>query len=185
MPRLDLARRIFEEPPDDMEDRAGALLVNWAGSSGRETIEMARAYRVAAERLLHAAGKAGESWEAIDPVLFCYRHAIELFLKALFPGSAKNHGLESLGAALSERFRGRYPADQIAWLHARINEIQALDPKSTAFRYADSCHGGADPEIWVEFQNLHDVTIAIFCALERIYVDDNALRHLSESDGAP
>ena len=60
MPDLDMSRPIFEEPPDDMEDQTGVLLANWAGASGRETVEMARAYRTAADRLLHLAGEAGD-----------------------------------------------------------------------------------------------------------------------------
>lgn len=184
MPDLDMSRPIFEEPPDDIEDQTGVLLVNWAGASGRETVEMARAYRTAADRLLHLVGEAGESREAIDPILFCYRHAAELYLKALFPGPDKNHGLEKLGAALVARLEGRYRADQVTWLCDRISEIQAIDPRSTAFRYADSCHGGGNPEVWIDFHHLHGVTRAIFDALEQIRGDGNVARYSANSGGA-
>ncbi|WP_114912541.1 hypothetical protein [Acidibrevibacterium fodinaquatile] len=185
MPDFDTSRPIFEDPPDDMGEQYGVLLVNWAGASGRETVEMARAYRTAADRLLHLAGEAGESWEAIDPILFCYRHAVELYLKALFPGSTKNHGLGKLGAALMAQLEGRYRADQVNWLCDRISEIQALDPRSTAFRYADSCHAGAEPEIWVDFHHLRAVTHAIFDAFERVHSDGNVARYPSNRGVAP
>ncbi len=180
-----MSRPIFEDPPDNMGKQSGVLLVNWAGASGRETVEMARAYRTAGDRLLHLAGEVGESWEAIDPILFCYRHAVELYLKALFPGSAKNHGLGNLGAALMAQLEGRYRADQVNWLCGRISEIQALDPGSTAFRYADSCHAGADPEIWVDFRHLRAVTHAIFDALERVHGAGNVTRRSTNSGATP
>ena len=44
-PPLSLTWSIFEEPPDDMDARTGALLINWNGSTGRDIYDMARAYR--------------------------------------------------------------------------------------------------------------------------------------------
>ena len=171
MPELDMSRPIFEVPPDDMEIQIGALFVNWAGSSGRETVEMARAYRTAGDRLLNMAVKASETWQAVDPILFCYRHAVELYLKILFPEATKEHGLRKLGAALTPRLKSRYRVDQITWLCDRINEFHAVDPRSTAFRYADSCHQQASPELWIDFHHLRNVTCMIFEAFEQIRVD--------------
>ncbi len=84
-PPLSLTWSIFEEPPDDMDARTGALLINWNGSTGRDIYDMARAYRTATFRLLDAAYANNESWESIDPILFCFRHALELHLKMLQP----------------------------------------------------------------------------------------------------
>ncbi len=178
---LDMSRPIFENPPDDMDEQSGVLLVNWAGASGREMVEIARAYRTAGDRLLHLANEAGESWEAIDPILFCYRHATELYLKALFPGSAKNHRLENRDAALRAQLEGFHRADQVTWLCDRINEVQDMDPRSTAFRYADSCYEGANPEIWVDFHHLRNVMSAIFDAFARVHCNGNIARRSTNS----
>ncbi len=60
-PPLSLTWSIFEEPPDNMDARTGALLINWSGSTGRDIYDMARAYRAAAFRLLNAAYDHNES----------------------------------------------------------------------------------------------------------------------------
>ena len=42
-----MTRPNFEEPPDDMALRAGALLVNWNGNAGVAAPEVSSAFRVA------------------------------------------------------------------------------------------------------------------------------------------
>ena len=48
---ISLTWSIFEEPPDDMEQSTGALLVSWSGVTGRDIYDMAHAYGAAAFRL--------------------------------------------------------------------------------------------------------------------------------------
>lgn len=159
---------IFEEPPDDMALRAGALLVNWNGNAGVAASEVSSAFRVAAERLLDAALANNETWEAAYPILFCYRHGLEVRLKSLLPGEPRQHGLGELWAALLPRLAGQYPAGQLAWLSDRIAEFEQLDPRSTAFRYADAVPAGRAPELWVDFHHLRDSAASLFDALDRL-----------------
>jgi hypothetical protein len=69
----DVLRALFQEPPDDLGDRdwtPGALLVSLGTYSAYERIEVARAFRTAADRLLDSAISASEGWEAVYPFLF-------------------------------------------------------------------------------------------------------------------
>lgn len=161
-----MTRPIFEEPSDDMALRAGALLVNWNGNAGVAAQEVSTAFRVAAERLLDAALATSETWEAAYPILFCYRHGLEVSLKSLVPGSPRQHGLGELWAALLPRLAGQYPAGQLAWLSDRIAEFEQVDPRSTAFRYADAVPAGRAPELWVDFHHLRDSAASLFDALD-------------------
>jgi hypothetical protein len=163
-----MTRPIFEEPPDDIALRAGALLVNWNGNAGIAATDVSAAFRVAAERLLDAALANNETWEAAYPILFCYRHGLEVSLKSLVPGAPRQHGLGELWAALLPRLAGQYPAGQLAWLSDRIAEFEHVDPRSTAFRYADAVPAGRSPELWLDFHNLKAGATQLFGALERL-----------------
>jgi len=163
-----MTRPIFEEPPDDMEQRAGALLVNWNGNAGVAAPDVSSAFRVAAERLLDAALANNETWEAAYPILFCYRHGLEVSLKSLVPGAPREHGLADIWAALQPRLAGQCPANQMAWLGDRIAEFERMDPCSTAFRYADAVPAGRAPELWVDFHHLKASAATLFDALDRL-----------------
>jgi hypothetical protein len=168
---LDPSRSIFEEPPDDMSERFGVLLLNWNGQTGREPWETARAYRIAADRLLAVARGANETWESADPIMFCYRHAVELHLKALLaPDVAHTHGLEGLIAGLRARLE-RYRERDVSYLCSRLVEFAKVDPRSTAFRYTDATPPGREPELWLDLNRLSAIMDAIFGALERIRLD--------------
>jgi hypothetical protein len=97
---------IFTEPPDGHGEEDfyfGAFI----GSIGiMDGFEMARAFADAANRLL-AAAEQRESWEAISPILFCYRHALELYLKALLPKTKHSHNLGKLAQSLKPYLDGR------------------------------------------------------------------------------
>jgi HEPN domain-containing protein len=174
---LDLSRRVFEEPPDDIEHRAGALVLNWAGATGREGVEIARAYATAGRRLLASARAVDEAWECIDPILFCFRHALELYLKALVPGNLRRvHPMDELAGRLQRGLQGRYRPEQINWLCDRINEFDCVDPRSTSFRYHDAVDAGREAELWIDFAHLRVVMEAIFEALEKIYRDSPLAR---------
>ena len=163
-----MTRPIFEEPPDDMALRAGALLVNWNGKAGGAAPDVSAAFRVAAERLLDAALANNETWEAAYPILFCYRHGLEVSLKSLVPGASRQHGLAGLWAALQPRLAGQYPAGQLARLGDCIAEFEQVDPRSTAFRYADAVPAGRAPELWVDFHHLKASAASLFDAFDRL-----------------
>ena len=170
-------RPLFEEPPDDLDSdwTHGVLLVRWGSAKGYDAIDVARAFRDAGARLLKTA-LIRESWEAAYPILFNYRHALELYLKAIIPG-AHHHRLHGLASHLRPLLTGRYPLDQIEILIERIEEFHRMDPKSTEFRYADTsdktnedCKAPLpDPEIWVDFHHLETCMEQTFNALETIW----------------
>ena len=179
--RFDLSWRLFADPPDEPEKQYGAMLVNYSGNTARDTYDMVMSYRVAAFRLLDAATEQGEAWESVDPILFCFRHALELNLKS-FPTDAapRTHGLKSMADALHERLSARYPTVQVDWLRDRIQEFDAVDPRSTAFRYHDAASPATPPELWVDFAKLRNIMKTMFDALDTVRRHDFEL----ERDGA-
>jgi hypothetical protein len=169
---LSLTWSIFEEPPDDMDPSTGALLINWNGATGRDIYDIARSYRVAAFRLMDVALENNESWESIDPILFCFRHALELYLKALWPGTARRiHPLKELAEELHHRLVGLYRSEHVDWLCERIREFDRVDSRSTSFRYHDVAEPDREPELWVDFTRLRVIMEAIFAGLEKVRLD--------------
>ena len=86
--------------------------------------------------MLKTALQLRESSEAAYPILFNYRHSLELYLKAIMPAQ-HNHRLDVLASHLRPLLTGQYPPDQIEILIQRIEEFHQMDPSSTVFRYAD------------------------------------------------
>lgn len=167
--RLDLNWRLFADPPDEPETQYGAMLVNYSGNTARDTYDMVTSYRAAAFRLLDAAMKHGEAWESVDPILFCFRHALELNLKSLHTGARlRTHGLKPMADALHERLSSRYPTVQVDWLRDRIHEFDTVDPRSTAFRYDDAASPATPPELWVDFAKLRHIMNTMFDALDTV-----------------
>src|SRR6185369_2751270 len=165
---FDLNRSIFEDCPDDLgeQDFHFGLLV--VGMGSMEGVEVARAFAVAGDCLLDTALKMRETWEAAYPILFCYRHALELYLKAVIPeDTKKTHGLSDLWAALRPHLERRYRPEHVTWLRDRIMEFHNIDPRATAFRYHDSRPQG-DPELWCDLDNLKRMVEVMFRALEHI-----------------
>ncbi|WP_242218815.1 hypothetical protein [Shinella zoogloeoides] len=167
--RFDLNWRLFADPPDEPETQYGAMLVNYSGNTARDTYDMVTSYRAAAFRLLDAAMKHGEAWESVDPILFCFRHALELNLKSLHTGARlRTHGLKPMADALHERLSSRYPTVQVNWLRDRIHEFDTVDPRSTAFRYDDAASPATPPELWVDFAKLRHIMNTMFDALDTV-----------------
>ena len=170
----DDAQNIFTDPPDGLGEEAFYFGTFVPGMGSMVNVEVARAFAEAADRLLEMAAAQQESWEAAYPILFCYRHALELYLKSLLPERAQGHRLNDLVQPLKPYLDGRYPADQVEWLTERIAEFDRLDPRSTVFRYPDGAtfayKGGEDPwpETWVDFRRLQRMTKRLFGALERV-----------------
>jgi len=171
MKATDIDRPIFDDPPDNLGDRDfefGHLLVS---GGGMETIEVAWAFRAAGDRLLLAAAENRESWEAAYPILFCYRHALEVYLKAVAPEIQKVHDLKVLWEQVRKNIKDRYAADQVRLLGDRIMEFHQIDPRSTSFRYADAPPKTTATELWVDFRRLKATLDIIFGALDRIRLD--------------
>lgn len=107
-------------------------------------LEMAQQYLHAANILSETIKRQEqEDFRLANPVLFLYRHALELALKALLRSGSTHHKLDVLGADLKAHVRLKYQQDVPAWILERLNQLAAIDPNSMAFRYAEEKYGGS------------------------------------------
>jgi hypothetical protein len=138
---------LLQEPPDDLNEtwRHGIFL---SGGGDGIDLELARTYRQSAEALLDLALKSGEPRDWGYPVLFAYRHTLELYLKVIGQIGDFIHSLKDCILRVEERHGQRVPSPVREW----ITEFDNIDPAGTSFRYADDKGGTLKyAEFWVDF----------------------------------
>jgi hypothetical protein len=154
---------ILQEPPDDLDEtwRHGILL---AGGGVDGYLALARNYRECAEALLEAALKSGEPRDWSFPVLFAYRHTLELYLKIIGEIDENTHSLRKCVLLVEKRHGERLPSRAREW----IIELDEIDPKGMTFRYADDNAGKAmrNVEYWVDFGQFKFAMTRVFRMLD-------------------
>lgn len=139
-------RPLFEEITPDIE-RPGA----WSGPHGflfdAMTLisrpEMSQQFLDAADHLVEGIRRLEhEDYRMGYPILFLYRHAIELALKAALHKEANHHRLDTLFGDLRRIHRETTGREAPHWMSERIAELARFDPTSTDFRYPGIGAGG-------------------------------------------
>ena len=147
MEHLYMHTPLLQEPPDELDEtwRHGILL-NGGGVDGY--LELARNYRQGAEALLDSALNSGEPRDWSYPVLFAYRHTLELYLKIIGEIHETTHSLRRCVYLVEQRHGKRIGSPIRGW----IIEFDKIDPRGTAFRYADDEAGTPKwAEHWIDF----------------------------------
>ena len=165
-----MTRPLFEEPGPHIE-RVDA----WSGPQGfllggmaenADRLSIAQDYMEAAYVLTESIKKGDwEDYRLANPVLFLYRHSIELFLKGVMDETRKIHRLADLADGFAEFVRQRYGKDVPSWITLRLKEVAAVDPNSTTFRYGGAV--GPD-EVYVSLPHLQDAMVALNWALASV-----------------
>ena len=155
---------ILQEPPEGLDEtwRDGVFL---GGGTVDGYLALARSYKESADALLDSALESGEPRECGYPVLFAYRHTLELYLKVVGEITTTTHSLKKCIALLEKRHGERIPSPVREW----IAELDDIDPKGTAFRYVDE---GAQKslryaEYWVDFNQFKHAMKCVFDMLDR------------------
>lgn len=155
---------ILQEPPEDLDEtwRHGIFL---NGGGVDEYLELSRNYKQSAEALLDSALASGEPREWGYPVLFAYRHALELYLKVIGEIEEATHSLKDCVRRVEKRHGQQIPKPIKEW----IIEFDKIDPFGTAFRYADDAAGTLTyAEFWVDFVQLKFAMSRVFQTLDRV-----------------
>lgn len=111
-------------------------------------------YRMAAESLVQRVIEEGTQDLLIYPIVFLYRHYIELRLKELLLSGnrllkrpvkvEKEHNIQRLWCKCREIIKAVWPDEDKLFLEViedRIGQFCSVDPKSMAFRYPEDLKG--------------------------------------------
>lgn len=147
-------RPLFEEPMPSLEraspsDGLPGFMIG--GMANLAYQHIGQQYYDAAVLLLEAI-KYGDATDAqlAHPVLYLYRHSVELFLKAAVGSAAKTHDLAGLAGQFRALIKAEFKADLPAWIDGRIKELAAIDPNSTSFRYSETWNKTAKKDVPLE-----------------------------------
>ena len=125
-------------------------------ASAPDDREIARSYREAAELMLDFVKADREVWRVAYPILFLYRHALELLLKAVIRPGRPSQGLAPLVEALDELLATRFQQTLPDFVRSDLLAFSRIDPDSQAFRYARHRSGDArylEGEYWFSWMN--------------------------------
>jgi hypothetical protein len=154
---------LLQDPPDDLDEswRHGILLNGMVRF--HDALEFARNYRHVAESMLQTAlaRKDVECWAY--PVLFAYRHTLELYLKLIGEIEETTHSLRRCVHLVEKRRDEKLSEPIRGW----ILELEVIDPAGTTFRYSDEEPKSAPfDEIWFDFQHFQFAMNRVFDLLD-------------------
>lgn len=156
---------IFQQPSDEVDEtwQHGVLI---GGMACRDLLQVAKAYKLAADELLKQALSKYDLHELDYPILFLYRHTVEVYLKAALDNPPERHDLSRL-IQLLEAESGKKIA---GWVRDRLWDFHRIDKMAALFRYADPPEDG---ELWIDFHQLQAVIDKLVDAVEQ-YIDGKA-----------
>lgn len=170
-------RPLFEEPSEGSE-RSDP----WTGPKGfmiggmalPTKNELSQQYFNAAHLLVEAIKRDElEDYKLVNPILFLYRHSLELLLKSFV--CSTGHDLKALAVEFETAVKRRFSRSVPSWVMVRLREMAKIDPTSTAFRYSEKYdktlkrHVAVDGEVYVSLEHLQVVMKALQTALLSVW----------------
>ena len=149
---------MFQNLPEDIDDtwQHGVVI---GGMAERDFLHIARAYKLAADEILKQALGHLESHQVDYPILFLYRHCVELYLKILLTTPPEHHDLNALIKLLEKQYGEKLGG----WVRDRLQHFHDIDVRSDLFRYPEFVPNG---ELWIDFHQLKMVMDRLIAAFE-------------------
>ena len=170
-----MTRPLFVEPSSECEREdpwSGPQGFMIGGMSLPTKVELSQQFFDAATLLVEAIKRCDlEDYKLVNPVLYLYRHSLELMLKGVMQSQGSHHKLDVLADDFVAFIKSRSGEDVPKWITNRLKEIARIDPGSTAFRYAENMDKErkrtvpVDGEIYVGLIHLQNAMTALHTAL--------------------
>lgn len=163
--------QIFAGVPDELDETwTHVALLGGLIDLAHSDYSLALNFKRASDALIKYGLDLGdmEAYELLYPVLFNYRHAIELYLKALVQPKKRDHNLGSLLKGLEKLLRDHHTTEMPMWFRSLLSEFVDYDPRSTTFRYPGKTP--TSEEHIVDLPQLRRHMDMLFDAFHRIYL---------------
>jgi hypothetical protein len=169
---------IFVEPPENVDETFthGAML---GGMAGYDDESLASSYFLAGEALIdHVLSYGEQGQELICPILYLYRHAIELYLKVILQPTDRDHSLGSLFDAFCKHVSSTYKERVPVWVTKPVTQLAEYDPGSDLFRYGQTRPPSRtqrlinEGELWVDLRSLKRIMAKVEFVFRRVHVAD-------------
>lgn len=170
--------KLFIEPTEDIQRDdpfSGPLGFMLGGMALPNKLELAQQYYDAAHTLVEVIKRHEiEDYKLVNPVLYLYRHSLELILKYIMHSKATHHRLDALSDDFVKFVKEQSTEKVPTWITNRLKEIAHIDPNSMAFRYAEDKYGNkkvcsaVDGETYVSVLQLQEVMSVLYDTLIRL-----------------
>lgn len=139
---------LFIDPPDNLDEtwKHGILFSGLAVFG--DTFSLADSYKYAGDNLIDIALKNEEGWELFCPAVYNYRHATELYMKAVIGKYKQSHDLLYLLNKLKEFLKMELHSTIPDWFENIIVAFNDFDPGGTTFRYGETLE---KDEVFIDF----------------------------------
>lgn len=141
----------FIEPPEDIDENWKHGVVFSGLAKFADTFYLANSFKLAGDRIVESALKEKEAWELFCPAVYNYRHAIELYMKAITGHYEDRHNLIRLYRKLEKLLKKDFNETPPKWFYSVIVAFADFDPGGTTFRYGGDV---GDNEVFVDFRQL-------------------------------
>ncbi|MDO3641353.1 HEPN domain-containing protein [Mucilaginibacter sp. L3T2-6] len=153
------------EPPEDIDEswKHGILFVGL--SEFADTFFLAKSYKLAGDRLIEASLENEERLNLYPAAIFNYRHAVELYIKAVLGSHLQTHNLLTLLEKLKDYLKKEFNASLPEWLGNIVITFHDFDPYGTTLRY------GGNPtmeEVFINFNHLKSLMERLAQAFQNI-----------------
>ena len=170
---LTLVTPVFQEPPDELDETwSHGSLVGGIVDGTFDTFTLADSYKLAGDMLVDAALSAVEAYELVYPIIYNYRHATELHLKAVLSPKNKDHDLSPLLQKLRDYLKREHATVIPTWFENVILAFADFDPDSTTFRYGEggvfSRRTGDSGEFWIDLAHVRKLMGWVAESFQRI-----------------
>lgn len=161
--------KIFAEIPDGLDEtwHHGAML---GGPS--DSLDLAESYRLAANLLVEQVlTQKSEAWELVYPIMYNYRHCLELYLKMIVSPGRNRHSLQGLLSNLIRYMRDTHHQAVPKWFKDAVLELHEFDENSTTFRYSDvgvKSKSHSNGEYWVDLAEFQKLMKSVFSGLRNV-----------------
>lgn len=133
-----LSTKILYDPLDVPDSELNGYVLIGGFADMQSLLTIAESYKNRADDLVEIAVRDSDiAYEYTFPILFLYRHSLELFLKSIKPDFKRNHSLDDLLENLKNRAKNKMPDYVLRDLVSRINEFIEIDKRSTRFRFGN------------------------------------------------
>jgi hypothetical protein len=162
------AGRIFQDIPDEIDASWVHGILVGGMASVPDDLYVAQSYMEAAGELVDQALESQEAWRFSYPILYLYRHALELRLKSIVKLKRQNHQLRPLIGVLEIQLFTRLGRVMPDRLKHDLLIFSDIDPDAQGFRYSHTVKGEARlliGEYWVPLRELRRFMEEVFVFL--------------------
>jgi len=131
---------IFQQPHENLDETwQHVFLVGGMCENLVDEFTLAESFKLAGDILVESALSNDEHCEILYPIMYNYRHSVELYLKAVLPEQKeKHHNLQILFKELNEILKNKNVTVIPDWFKNLVYEFHDFDPNSTTFRFSES-----------------------------------------------